>query len=135
LDAIAGFNVEIRSGNDGVMSQTLLRAGYAIGYNPAMKIYHQHDTKYRTIYKISQRKAMQRFAVENGIAFKSCFPLFKNLISAPFDVIKHPEMFHADKSKAKVYAVFTWIRVIDAFAALATFLQLYFKAILRNILP
>jgi len=131
LEAISGFDQSVQFGNDRVMSQRLLGAACAIAYDPALVIYHKHDIQFRTIYRIAKRKVERHFSDGREIQLRECLPLFAELLRAPFDIRRHPEMYHADPSRIKVYLAFTCVQVLYALGGLLTFFYLYFMKILR----
>ena len=114
--------------NDEIMSQNLLQAGYAIAYHPDMIIYHHHDTKFRTLYKIGCRKMTQNCKDVRNINLTLLFRLLKNICCSPTDFFRHREMFQADKSRVKVYVAFTLLRFFYSFGELISFIKIYIRS-------
>jgi GT2 family glycosyltransferase len=131
LEAIGGFDQSAQFGNDRVMSHRLLEAGHAIAYDPDMVVYHRHDARFRTIYRIARRKMERHYASGQAIRLRECLPLFLDLLRAPFEIRRHPEMYRADPSRVKVYLAFTCVQALYALGGLLPFLSLYLRKILH----
>lgn len=110
LDAVGGIAHHLRRGADGILSEKLLRAGYAIGYNPAMVIYHAHNESYRVMYRqgFGEGRAKARQAREAGTGRTGVVrQAFMALWSAPVQIRRFRELWTTDPSRIKVYAIYT----------------------------
>jgi hypothetical protein len=127
VGAVRFFEHDLRSNVSGVMSGELLRQGYLIVYNPAMIIYHKHDTRIFTLYRMARRRILSEYGKRADLRFKESIPFWLSVVKAPFAIAKQPEMFLADPNRVKVYLVFTAIQLTYSIGALSTFLRLWLK--------
>jgi GT2 family glycosyltransferase len=117
LHNVGGIASTVRRGSDRKLSQRLLEAGYPIGYNPEMVIYHTHFRGYRFLIEDNFRvgKAQAQTLLLSGrsrpqVVGKALLDLFL----APFRILEARDMLLADKNSLKVYLVYTGIKLVNA---------------------
>lgn len=116
FDAVGGLPADVPMGCDTLFSETLLKAGYPIGYHEDMVIFHRHSTSYRVLWRNSLREGRDwvRIQLKSGRSRRSLIlPCIRNLLASPFKIIRFPEMLTADKYYIRAYTVYTLIQFID----------------------
>ena len=125
------FNPNIRLGSDDLMSEKLLSSGQAIGYCRDMVIYHEHNTRYRTLFRNNFIEGRDRV---RGLICKGKFTRGKtgaavllNLFCVPVRIFKFREILKADRNKRKVYIIYTLVQFFDALGRLYQYILSFFK--------
>ena len=126
-DKVGGLPADVPMGCDTLFSERLLQAGYPIGYDEDMVIYHRHNTSYRVLFRnnLHEGRDWVRIQLKNGKKKKALIlPCIINLLESPFKIISFPEMLSADRFRVRAYAVFTLIQFVDGAGRI---LQLFCK--------
>ena len=122
LENTGGFNPGIRLGGDDLMSEKLLRSGQAIGYCRDMVIYHEHNTRYLTLFRnnfIEGRDRIRSLICTGKFSRgKTGAAVLLNLLAVPFRIFDFPGILKADGNKVKVYSIYTLVRFFDALGRL-----------------
>ncbi len=121
LQAAGGIVSHVRRGADGILSEMLLQSGYAIGYNPSMIIYHDHNRSYWVMYKngfgegkADAQKLYQLGAINRIMLWQAC----KAFFHVPIKLADFPELLQADKNPLKIYFIYTSFSLIIAIGQL-----------------
>ena len=113
LEAVGGIASKMRRGADGILSKKLLRAGYAIGYNPDMVIYHDHNCSYRVMYRqgFGEGRAQVHEALKGGMGkYQVARRALSNLVLAPVQIRNFTELLQTDRNTVKIYLIYTSFR-------------------------
>ncbi len=129
---INGFRTDIRRNNDHDFSKRILEAGYCIGYNPSMIIYHHHHKGYQVLFKnmIAEGRSHIKMLPRNKL--KIFLDIFSNFFFIPFKIINFKEMLNADKIKIKVYFIYTFLQFLDEIGRILEGFRIMFFGFKKN---
>jgi GT2 family glycosyltransferase len=116
LEKIGGLPVALRLSSDTVVSDKLLLARIAIGYNQKMIIYHEHNTSYYVLYKnnfLEGRDWVKIQKSKNVTNLKLFFQIFGTFLMVPFKIKHFPQVLNADRNWLKGYFVYTSVQFFD----------------------
>jgi GT2 family glycosyltransferase len=107
---------EPRRGGDRRLTSRLFAAGYALGYDPRMLIYHRHFHGYRFLARnsveVGRSQAAARLA---GSAWpRAVASVCARLARAPFRIFGQQHLARADPSFAKVYLAYLGILLLES---------------------
>ena len=117
LEAVGGLACEVRLGCDDLLSERILRAGHPIAYEPAMRIRHRHNHRFKVLFRSNFVEGRDRVRIARlaGQTRRAALrAAAANLAAAPVRIREFPDMLAAGGSRWAIYGIYTAVCAFDA---------------------